>query len=281
MPNNNNGGTFQTTDGLRLSEKLWLPKETKAVVVLIHGYAEHSRRYGHVGEYLAQRGYSLCAFDLRGHGKSEGERAFISSFDEYLQDAEVFLSRARERAKGRPIFILGHSLGGTIATLFVLERRPQIAGLILSGPLLKFSSDISPFHQKLALILGAVFPKFPVAKKLDSRFISRDPEVVRRYEDDPLVYRGWTFAREAAEIVRALKRVSGRMEEITLPLLILQGSNDHLANVEGSAELSRRAGSRDKTLKLYEGLYHEVLNETEKARVLADLAAWLDARVKI
>ena len=184
---------------MKLFEHTWLPREeARAVVVIVHGYAEHGGRYGHVGEFLARRGYAVYAFDLRGHGRSEGERAFVNSFDEYLDDAGSFLETVRGRNPGRPLFLLGHSLGGAIATLFTIERKPDIRGLVLSGPLIKFSSGISPVHKALALLVGSIFPRLPAAKRLDSRFISRDPRVVDQYERDPLVYRGWTLAREGA-----------------------------------------------------------------------------------
>ena len=245
----------------------------------MHGYAEHSGRYLHAAEYLVRSGYAVYAFDLAGHGRSEGKRAFVWSFDEYLVDVEQTLSRARERAAGKRFFLLGHSLGGAIAALFAIEKRPGLAGLILSGPYLKLTGDIPPLRLKLALIFGTILPNLPVAKKIDSSLLSRDPVVAERYDKDPLVYHGMMKAREAAEIIRAVKRIQAEMEAVTLPLLILHGSGDRLADIEGSKEFYRGAGSTDKTLKIYEGLYHEVLNEPEKERVLADIAAWLDAHV--
>lgn len=272
-----NEDIFITFDGLRLFEQWWLPEDKpKAVVIIVHGYGEHSGRYGHAAEYLTQNGYCVYAFDLRGHGRSEGKRAFVWSFGEYLIDLENFLSRIRKAEGRKPVFILGHSLGGTIATLFAITRKPDINGLILSGPFLKFTGDISPLLQNLALLLGPFFPKMPLFKRLNVYLISRDPEVVARYESDPLIYHGRTYVREAAEIIRAIKQIQAQMGTVSLPLIILHGTSDRLSEVEGSRQLYSRASSTDKTLKLYEGLYHEVLNEPQKMRVLADIVAWLD-----
>lgn len=261
-----------------MSERWWRPEgEPRAVVLIVHGWAEHSGRYDRSAEYLTRRGYAVYAFDLRGHGRSEGERALVRSFDEYLVDVEDSLSRARAGEPGKRIFLLGHSLGGAIAALFAITRKPDVAGLVLSGPYIKLTGDVSPLRLKLALIFGTILPSLPVSKKVKSSLLSRDPEVAEQYDKDPLVYHGMMKAREAREIIRAVERIHAGMELVTSPLLILHGSNDRIADIEGSRELYLRAGSVDKTLKIYEGFYHEVLNEPGKERVLADIVAWLDA----
>jgi alpha-beta hydrolase superfamily lysophospholipase len=166
-------------------------------------------------------------------------------------------------------------MGGAIVTLFAMTRKPDVKGLILSGPALKISDDISPLLVRLSSIIGKVLPKLPTIK-LDSSGISRDPEVVKRYDNDPLVYRGGIPARTGAEITGATRKIQAEMETITLPLLILHGTDDRLADPEGSKELYQRVQSKDKTLKLYEGYYHEVMNEPEKELVLADIVEWTE-----
>ncbi|MCP4668847.1 MAG: alpha/beta hydrolase [Deltaproteobacteria bacterium] len=272
-------GSFKTADGMDLFEQRWRPEQKpKALVVIVHGYAEHSTRYTHVAEHLVDHGYAVETFDLRGHGQSEGKRAFVGSFDAYLEDLEQFLKRVRQRIKTENVFILGHSMGGAIVTLYAITRKPDITGLILSGPALKISDDISPLLVRLSSVIGIVLPKLPTIK-LDSSGISRDPEVVKHYDNDPLVYRGGIPARTGAEITGATKMIQAQMEAMTLPLLILHGGDDRLADPQGSKSLYERAQSNDKTLKLYEGLYHEVMNEPEKDMVLADIVAWTDGRV--
>jgi acylglycerol lipase len=274
-----NQGNFKAADGLSLFEQWW-ETETgpKAAVAIVHGLAEHSSRYVHVAEHLARGGYAVDTFDLRGHGRSEGRRAFIRSFDEFLADLDLFLGRVRARHRRTPVFLLGHSMGGGITPLFVITRKPEIRGLILSAGALKISDDISPLLIRMSGIVGRILPKLPTIK-LDSSAISRDPEVVKHYDNDPLNYRGGTPARTGAEIVRATRRIQAQMEAITLPLLILHGTADRLTDIEGSKQLYARAGSSDKTLKLYDGLYHEILNEPEKARVLEDIVHWLDTHL--
>jgi len=271
-------GTFKTNDGLNLFEQRWQPlKKPKAVVIIIHGYAEHSGRYAHVAEYLVNHGYTVETFDLRSHGKSEGKNTHIRSFDEFLSDLALFLKRVKERHPNKNLFLLGHSMGGTIAVLFDITRKPDLKGIILTGATLKISDEISPFLVRISSILGTLVPKLPTIK-VDCHAISRDPEIVKKYDNDPLVYRGGIPARTGAEFTRATKLIQKQMELVTLPLLILSGTADRLSDPEGSKQLYERAESKDKTLKLYDGLYHEILNEPEKARVMADIVEWLDGR---
>lgn len=269
-------GTFKTNDGLNLFEQNWQPdKNAKAVIVIIHGYAEHSGRYAHVANYLVNYGYAVATFDLRSHGKSDGKKTFIRSFDEFLSDVDLFLKRVNERHPNNKLFLLGHSMGGTIVTLFAITRKPDVTGIILSGATLKLSEEISPFLVRISAFLGALVPKLATIK-IDSNAISRDAEVVKLYNTDPLVYRGGIPARTGAEFNRAIKLIQGQMELVTLPLLIMSGTADRLSDPQGSQQLYERAQSEDKTLNLYEGFYHEILNEVEKERVLGDIGEWLD-----
>jgi len=267
---------FETQDGLKLFEQSWHPENNaNAIVAIIHGYAEHSSRYTHVAKYLVNHGYAVETFDLRSHGKSDGKNTFIRLFDEFLSDVDLFLKRVQERHQDKNIFLLGHSMGGLIASLFVVTRQPELQGLILSGAAVKISDDISPLLVKLSSIIGKILPKLPTIK-LDGTAISRDPEIVKKYDNDPLTYRGGIPARTGAELNRATKMIQQQMEAIKLPLLIVHGTADRLADPEGSRQLYKRAESKDKTLKLYDGFYHEVMNEPEKERVLGDIVNWLE-----
>jgi acylglycerol lipase len=275
-------GNFQTNDGLKLFEQSWQPaKKTKAVIVIIHGYAEHSGRYAHVADYFVNHGYAVETFDLRAHGKSSGKsgKTYIDSFDEFLSDVDLFLKRVQERHPNKIIFLLGHSVGGAIVTLYTITRNPDLKGIILSGPTLKISDDISPLLVKLSSVIGKVLPKLPTIK-VDGTAISRDPEIVKKYDNDPLNYRGGIPARTGAEVTRATKLIQEQMEAIKLPLLILHGTADRISDPEGSKQLYERAQSKDKTLKLYDGFYHEIFNEIEKESVLADIVEWLERRCR-
>jgi acylglycerol lipase len=267
--------TFSTSDGLTLFERHWQPEgPTRADVVIVHGYAEHSGRYEHVGEALADRGYAVHAFDLRGHGQSEGRRVFVRSVDEYLGDLDTFLARCRDG--DRPLFLLGHSMGGTIVTLEAATRSPLLDGLILSGPALT-ASGTSPVVAWIVQVLGRFLPRLRT-RKLDAAAVSRDPAVVAAYDADPLVDRGKMYAGLAAAMMRAMRTIDRDVARIRLPLLVMHGTEDQLADPQGSRSLHERVSSPDKTLHLYAGLYHEIFNEPEQQEVLADVVAWLDAR---
>ncbi len=274
-------GSFRSEDGLELFCRSWQPDGAKprAAVLIVHGIAEHGGRYQHVGEYLASHGIAVEIFDLRGHGRSPspGGKTFVNRFDDYISDVHLYLQRMMERNPGIATFVLGHSMGGLIASLLVVTHQPAISGLILSAPVMKISDEISPLLVRLSSILGTLLPHLPTIK-LDSSAISRDPEIVKKYDSDPLNYRGGIRARTGAEFNRATQQIQRQMEAVRLPLLILHGTSDRLADPAGSRQLYERAQSSDKTLKLYEGLYHEVMNEPEKERVLADIVAWIKER---
>lgn len=263
--------------GPRLFEQVWLPEgKPKASVAVVHGLGEHSGRYAPLADDLTRHGYAVHALDLRGHGRSEGERAYVTSFGAYLDDLQRFLAKVRK--PGEPLFVLGHSMGGTIVTLAAIARGLDADGVILSGPALPDGRQ-PPRMMRLAVgVLAKVAPHTALIR-LDANLISRDPEVVERYLADPLVYHGRLRAGFLAAFMRALARIARDMERFDVPLLILHGSEDRLASPEGSRALRSRAGSDDVTFKLYRGLYHEVLNEPERDRVLKDVVEWLDAHV--
>ena len=272
--------SFKTQDGLSLFVQWWLPESgTKAAVVIVHGYAEHSSRYAQVAGTLTQNGYAVYSFDLRGHGRSEGERVFADIFAKHFLDIEDVLAGVRKKEGARKIFLLGHSLGGTIVTLFAISRRPNIAGLILSAPYLKFPSNIWPLRFKFVRFISSIIPGFPVTEKINGHFISNDPQLIDNYETDPLIYHRPIQAQEALEIMRAVETVQARMKELILQFIILQGALDKLVNIKGSRELYAQAVSQDKTLKIYPGLYHELLNDPKNDILIADLVKWLDSHI--
>jgi alpha-beta hydrolase superfamily lysophospholipase len=268
--------TFTTADGVRLFERRWLPKGApKAALAIVHGYAEHSGRYAYVGEAIAARGYAVHAVDLRGHGRSEGPRAFVRSFDAYLADLRAFLDRVRATTPGAAVFLLGHSMGGTIVALAAVADRPAVEGILLSGPVTVRNAP--RLFERVINVIARVAPMLPLTK-LSAGAVSRDPEVVRRYDEDPLVYRGRMRVGLLAAMLRAARRVDSGIAKMSLPVLFMHGTADQLTTPEGSRDLYERAASSDKTLKLYDGLYHEILNEPERDEVIADIAAWLAAR---
>lgn len=271
-------GSFQGTGGLRLFRQGWVPKHgLRAVVCLVHGIGEHSGRYDHLASWLAARRFAVEAFDLRGHGHSDGLRAYVHSFDLYLDDLQIKLDQIRAEYTGVPVFLLGHSMGGTIVTLYTIRMQPNLSGLIVSAPSILPSEEVSPILIRLSSLMGTLLPRLPTVK-LDTGALSRDPEVVRQYDQDPLVYHRGVRARTGAELFRAMKEIRENMEAVRLPLLILQGTADRLVEPTGSKFLYKQAESEDKTLHLYEGFYHENFNDPDNLRVFEDVLAWLEAR---
>ena len=262
-----------------LFQQTWLPDdEPRAALLLIHGLGEHSTRYEHVAKHCTQRGFAVYALDHYGHGKSDGHPGHVQKFSVYLDGVTALLDKIKQEQPGKPIFLVGHSMGGLIATTYLLDHQATIAGCVLSGPALK--SDAAPPAIVLAFnrLLSVLVPTAPVIQ-LDASAVSRDPEVVRTYLNDPLVFHGKYSSRLVSEMRATMQRTLARADEIRLPLILLHGEADALASSSGSREMFENAGSEDKTLKVYPGLYHEVFNEPEQDQVLADMSDWLEAHL--
>jgi acylglycerol lipase len=270
---------FLSCDGLSLYQQCWLPEsDCRAIVVVIHGINEHSGRYAHLAADLNRHNFALYGMDLRGHGKSDGPRAWIDSFDDFLDDVEVFLDQVRQQQPGKPIFLLGHSMGGIIVAWLAITLPPKVQGLIFSGPAILVGGKVFPVLRRLASFFSLIWPSLRLVR-MGCQFISRDPQVIDDFKNDPLVFHGRFPVRTGAEILHAAKLVQQRMEEIRLPFLVMHGTGDIVADSDGSRQLYDRASSTDKTIHLYEGLYHEIFSEPEREQVISDLLAWLNARV--
>ena len=268
------------TGGLRIYWQSWLPEgPTRAVIVLAHGYGEHSGRYRHVAVRFADEGFAVYALDHRGHGRSEGRRPIIDRMDHAVADLDSLVRIASAEHPDQRLFVLGHSMGGCIAVSYAMRHQDRLDGLILSGPLAALEAA-SPIVRMLARGLSAIAPGYPVTE-IDASLISRDPAVVRDYEADPLVHHGKMPARTAAEMVAAVESFPDGVPEITVPVLIAYGTADGLCPPAGSLMLHQRIGSPDKTLKPYEGLYHEILNEPEQDQVMDDICGWLEAHTPL
>lgn len=268
--------TFPGSDGVRLFERRWhaRAKRRTVAVAVIHGYAEHCGRYDRLAAALVHAGYAVEAFDLRGHGQSDGERVLFRSLDVVLDDVSLWLDGVRERSPGAP-FLFGHSMGGLLAAALAVTRPVKIRGLLLSSPALTPGPHVHPWTVHAGKWLGRHVPRMP-AHRISAKHISRDQEVVRQYREDPLVHHGFMPAGTAAAILTGIDRVTQQARALEVPLLAMVGTDDRLAEPIGSERLVERASSPDKTLRRYEGLYHELLNEPERERVLADMVAWLD-----
>lgn len=246
-----------------------------ANLVLVHGYAEHSGRYQHFIQAANTQKVNVYAFDLRGHGKSDGLTAFIPRMEDLIDDIGRIIDHFN--LAGRT-FLMGHSLGGLLATRYCLTQgQHKIQGLITSGAALEIDKDLSPLLQLLAPLLGKILPKLKT-QKLDTTYLTRSEEVKKAYFADPLVYNGGTRARTGAEILATIKDTFPMFRQLHIPLLAMHGGSDRLTMPDGTIQLYNQASSMDKTLQIYDGLYHELINEPEKQRVINDILTWITKR---
>lgn len=271
-------GWFDGLGNTRLFRQRWLSSgDIKAVVIIVHGLFEHSGRYAWFAEQLAAHGFAVCAFDQRGHGKSEGLRGYVNRFTDFQHDLDVFCKATCMEFPGKQVFLFGHSVGGTIVTGYAVDHQDRLTGLIFSAATTVPGTSITRLSVAAARVLSAIIPKMGITD-FDASAISRDKSVVEAYVSDPLVYCGKIRARLGAELINAIeKSLPARMPSIKLPALIMHGSEDRLSNIQGSRFLYDSIGSRDKDIKYYDGFHHEILNEPGREMILADILTWLDS----
>ena len=269
-------GRLTAADGLSLFTQSWKPDQGgKGTIVLVHGYAEHSGRYTHVADYFVQQGYNVHALDHRGHGQSRGETfGYFERFSLMRDDLHQFVEQIRSQGHTGPLFMIGHSMGGLLSLHYAIQHQAALNGLVTSGALLDAGGDAPGMQVAVARFLAQAVPKLGVVA-LDSATISKDPEVVKAYDNDPNVYRGKIRARVAAEFFTTVSYVRENLQKITLPILCMHGSLDRLVKPSCAQFIYDHVGSTDKRIKIYEGLYHEIFNEPERSRVMADVWVWL------
>ena len=268
-------GCLRAPSAPSLYYQSWMPADDCiAVLLLAHGLAEHSGRYEHFAAFFVARGYAVFAVDHIGHGKSDGERCHIGLFSEYTDGISLLLDRARDECPEIPVVLVGHSMGGLIATRILIDRQADFACCVLSGALIKPAVELSSIQRLVMRFFAKVLPRLRVLA-LDASEVSRDPAVVDRYRNDPLVFTGKVTARLAEQLFTTMVWIEDKLAAIELPMLILHGSADGLTSLEGSKLLHREISSRNKKLIIYEGLYHEIYNEPEQEDVMSDVANWL------
>ena len=256
-------GIFKGLKNFSIYYQCWLPEtQAKAVLLIAHGFAEHSGRYSNVVNYFVPGSYAVYALDHRGHGRSEGERVQVDDFSDYIKDLNTFFNIVRQENPHEKIFLIGHSMGSVISLLYTVAYPNDLAGLVTSGGGLVRPGDPS-------------LPLRPPGQPLPISMLSRDPAVISTYENDPLVYRGPIPRRSANG--DTLRKLYNMVPQIRLPVLIMAGTGG--PDGAHSRVLYERIGSKDKTLKLYEGLLHEIFNEPEHLQVMADLEAWLKVHI--
>jgi len=268
-------GNFRGYKKFNLYYQCWLPaRKPKAILLVAHGMFEHSGRYVNLANYFVPKGYAVYGLDHRGHGKSEGLRGYVEHFSDYLNDLEAFFDIVRGEQGDTKLFLIGHSMGGTIATAYAIHHQHELAGLILSGAGLKPPGDVSPVLLTLAPIAARLLPKLGTIA-FDPAAACRDQDAIDTVTNDPLFYHGKVCIRLGTEMLKQIQELPHQISWLNLPILIMHGTADKLSDPAGSQMLYQRAGSKDKTLKLYEDFYHEVFNDPEHEQVFADMEAWL------
>jgi alpha-beta hydrolase superfamily lysophospholipase len=270
-------GFFTTRDGLRLYWRSVAPRDgslVRAHLAVVHGYGEHVGRYRETMERLANAGFASLACDFRGHGQSQGVRAHVDRFEDYLADLDELVSQTSARAKGKKLFALGHSLGGLILARWSLGKKDGVAGLMLSSPFLGLA--FQPPRVKLlgAKVLTYLAPRLHLGNELKIDELTHDPVIRRATAADPL-YQHVTTAGWFRQTTGAQAETLSRARELTLPCLVLVGDADRIADPAGGRRLFESAGSADKDFKSYPGLFHELLNEIDRDKVFADILDWL------
>jgi alpha-beta hydrolase superfamily lysophospholipase len=268
---------FQGTGGLNIFMRSWRPEgAARGAVVIVHGFNSHSGQYLWVGEQFAAAGLAVYALDLRGRGRSDGERFYVDKIEDYVDDVATLVRRAKSENPGSPVFVLGHSAGGVVSCVYTLDHQSEVDGLICES----FAYELPVPDLALSFLKGLSYitPHTHVFGLKNEDF-SRDPAVVESMNSDPLIKGESQPAQTAAVMINADKRLKEGFQSITLPVLILHGTVDKATKPSGSQHFYEQAGSTDKTLKLYEGHYHDLLNDLDKEVVMADIQSWIGERI--
>jgi acylglycerol lipase len=267
--------SFKGQNNFDLYMQVWTPPgDPASVVILVHGIAEHCGRYSQFADFLASRGMAVYTFDLRGHGKSPGQKGYVEHFAYFMQDLAQLVKLVKSLNPDKKIFLFGHSMGAVISLAYASGYGHGLSGLIVSGIALKIKPNLPVVARAALLPLAAVLPRMPLSK-LDSSSLSKDKIVVEAYDSDPLVFRGKLTTRLAVELVWEMGRVERRLPKIRLSIFIVHSGSDNLSGLQGAKLVYDRISSKDKELKIYPGLFHEILNEPEKPLVMADIFQWL------
>jgi alpha-beta hydrolase superfamily lysophospholipase len=271
--------TFAGVGGLKIFSRSWQPEgKARGVVVIVPGFNSHSGQYLWVGEQFAKNNLAAYAIDLRGRGRSEGERFYVEKMEDYTDDVATLIRSAKSENPGVPVFLLGHSAGGVVSCIYALDHQSEIDGLVCES----FAYDLPVPGFVLSLLKGFdyIAPHLHVYTLKNEHF-SRDPQVVEAIKNDPLIKGESEPTQTATVMIDASRRLHEEFPLIKLPVLILHGTEDKATNPSGSQFFYENAGSTDKTLKLYEGHYHDLLNDLDKEIVMADINDWIDARVSV
>ncbi len=268
--------------GERFYRRTWIPDANIiANLVLIHGYGEHCTRYDNFCNRLNSFGIQVFSYDQRGFGRSPGKRGWINNFDELLFDLDSFIALLSEELKARASFIMGHSMGGMVVARYAETReRLPFKGLIFSSPFLAINENVPKFLVKISKFIAKALPFLPVSK-VDNTGLSKDPEVVKQADEDPLCYHKSVKAWTGNVFIEVINQINADMKKIFLPVIILHGKKDKIVPYSGSVSLYQDISSKDKTLELFEEGYHELWNDYEKEEFIDKVSKWIIERIDI
>lgn len=260
----------------QLYQRSWNVAKPKAVVLIVHGLAEHSERYEEIGSYLSRNSYAVMSIDLPGHGRSSGTPGHIDRFSNFRDAVRYLYKSAEKKYPNTIIFLLGHSMGALISTQFLLDHQQLFKGALLSGAAIETPQAPPDWQVSIIKLISKIVPKLGLIQ-LDAKGISQDQEVVNKYMDDPLIFKGKLSARFLVEMFNTMQDCKTRVKKIKLPILIMHGSDDQITSPEGSRFLYEHISSQDKTLKIYDGLLHEIFNEPNADSIYSDVVTWLNS----
>jgi acylglycerol lipase len=269
--------TFKNEEGLNIFTRSWHPEgKARGLVAIVPGFNAHSGYYTWVADRFVENGLAVYALDLQGRGRSDGERFFVKKFDDYVSDVKSFIELAKLKNRGLPVFLLGHSAGGVVSCLYTIDHQDELAGLVCES----FAYQVPAPDFALAVFKGLehIAPHARVLRLKNENF-SRDPKAVEAMNNDPLIAHETQPTQTLAEMVRADEKLKNGFQLISLPVLILHGTSDKAAKASGSQFFYDNVGSDDKTLKLYDGGYHDLLNDIIRDEVMAGILRWVDDRI--
>ncbi|HQU84529.1 MAG TPA: lysophospholipase [Pyrinomonadaceae bacterium] len=269
--------TFEGIGGLKIFTRAWKPEtKPRGVVVIVHGFNSHSGQYLWVADQFTKNDLAVYALDLRGRGRSEGERFYVEKIEDYVEDIQTLVKTAKAENPGLPVFMLGHSAGGVTSCIYALEHQEELSGLICES----FAYELPVPGIVLSFLKGLSYitPHTHVFS-LNNKDFSRDPKIVEEMNEDILIKGESQPAQTGKVLINAATRLTEEFQNIKLPVFILHGTEDHATNPSGSQHFYEQTGSTDKTLKLYEGHFHDLLNDVDKEIVMTDIQNWIDARI--
>lgn len=273
---------WHTPDNLRLIGYDWKPTGTpKAVICMIHGFADHMNRFAHVADYLTAKGYVYTGFDLRGHGKSEGKRGHTPDYDTLMKDIFTFVTMIKEKYKGRPLFLYGHSMGGNLVLNYVLRYHPDyFKGIIVTSPWLQLSFEPSAIKVGIGRLIGKVFPAFTEKSEVDAQGLSHDPEVGKAYKADPLVHNDITISMFTG-ITNAGEAALIAAHRFHLPLLLMHGTNDPITSHRATKKFAVQVKNTLIKFVEWKDMKHELHNEICKQEIFETISTWVEEQLAV